>query len=488
MEIQFLGATGTVTGSKYLLTANGRHVLVDCGLFQGPRELRQRNWEPLPVRAGSIDAVVLTHAHLDHTGYLPLLVRDGYAGCVFSSKATRDLCGLLLPDSGRLQEEDAEHATWHGYSRHRPAHPLYTERDARVALERFAPIDWEKPHYLGGGLTVRLRPAGHILGAATVAIDDGQRSIVFSGDLGRPDDAVCLPPAEVRRADYVVVESTYGDRTHPQEDVEQQLGNIIRRTASRGGVVLVPAFAVGRAHAILYYVQRLKAARAIPDIPVFINSPMATNAAELYCRYHSEHRLSPDECHATCGAATYVRDAAESRALNERRGPMIIISASGMLTGGRVLHHVKAFAPDPRNTIVCVGYQGAGTRGAALVGGARTLRVHGEDVPVRAEVIQLEGLSAHADAAQIVAWLRGFEVPPRKTFITHGEPAAAQALAERIGRDLGWSCFVPSYLDRLELDVTAAPDAPRPSPPAQTLSPASESHPDHCQVFERRSS
>lgn len=484
MEITFLGANGTVTGSKYLVTVRGRRVLVDCGLFQGPRELRERNWQPLPVRAESIDAVVLTHAHLDHSGYLPLLVRDGFAGRIFCSPATRDLSGLLLPDSGHLQEEDADHANRHGYSKHKPARPLYTEADARRALDRFTAIDWDEPHYLGAGLCARLRSAGHILGAATVEIDDGQRRVLFSGDLGRPDDPVCNPPAPIDEADYLVVESTYGDRIHPHDDLLHVLGDVIRRTALRGGVVLFPAFAVGRAQALLYYVQRLRSMGAIPDIPVFVDSPMATNATEIYCRYRSEHRLTPSECHATCSAATYVRDAAESRALCERDGPMLVISASGMLTGGRVLHHLKARAPDPRSTILCAGYQGAGTRGAALVAGARTVRLFGEDVSVKAEVVQIEGLSAHADAAQIVDWLRALKTPPRTTFVTHGEPVAAAALSARVHRELGWRCTVPKYLDRVEL-APAPRDEPAP-PNAPKRAEVGEARAIPCDVFEGR--
>lgn len=483
MDITFLGATGTVTGSKYLVSTGSRRVLVDCGLFQGPSELRRRNWQPLPVRPDSIDAVVLTHAHLDHSGYLPVLVRQGYRGRVFSTSATRDLCELLLPDSGRLQEEDAEHANRHGYSKHRPAQPLYSEEDARAALGLFTAVDWEQPHYLGGGLTMRFRPAGHILGAATLEIDDGRRSVLFSGDLGRPDDPICVAPARVRRADYVVVESTYGDRVHPREAVQEQLREIIQRTALRGGVVIVPAFAVGRAQAFLHFVAQLKAARAIPDIPVFVNSPMATNATAIYCRYREEHRLDDATCHATCSAATYVRDPSESRALNERRGPMIIISASGMLTGGRVLHHIKAFGPNARNTILLAGYQGAGTRGAALAGGERVLRIHGASVVVRAEVAQMQGLSAHADASQIIEWLRGFDAPPRTTFVTHGEPAASANLAGRVTRELGWRCDVPEYLARVELtgaELRHEPVGPKPLEETTSSHRVSE-----CEVFVR---
>ncbi len=459
MNLTFLGAAGTVTGSKYLLTSGTRKLLIDCGLFQGVKELRQRNWLPLSVHASEIDAVVLTHAHLDHSGYLPLLVRNGFAGCVFSSAATRALSALLLADSGHLQEEDAAYANKRRFSKHQPAKPLYGVADAHAALGRFTPIEWEKPHYLGGGFHVRLYPAGHILGAALVHVTDGDTSILFSGDLGRPNDPITVAPAHAPRADYLVVESTYGNRVHQSAEPEKEIAEVVRRTAARGGVVVVPAFAVGRAQTLLFYIQRLKRDHQIPDVPVFLNSPMAADVTDIFCEYRPEHRLDPATCQATCNAATFVRDVEESRALNARRGPMIIISASGMLTGGRVLHHLKAFAPDPRNTILLVGYQGEGTRGAALVQGAKSLRIHGEDVRVAAEVVQLSNLSAHADAPEIVDWLRGFDGAPKTTFITHGEPAASQALQERIERELGWKCKRPELGESVNLDAAASRSA-----------------------------
>jgi metallo-beta-lactamase family protein len=418
------------------------------------------------VAPADVDAVVLTHAHIDHSGYVPLLVKNGFAGRVFCTEATRDLCAVLLPDSGHLQEEDADYANRKHFTKHDPAKPLYTQREAERSLDSFTSLPWEAEHYLGGGLWLRFSRAGHILGAASVHLRDPETRIVFSGDLGRYGDAVMVPPSAPGRADFVVVESTYGDRLHGDADPAAELAVVVRRTAARGGVLLVPTFAVGRAQTLLYLVQRLKAEGAIPDIPVFLNSPMAVDVTELFCRHRVDHRLDPAACRATCHAATMVSTVDESRALNERRGPMMVLSASGMLTGGRVLHHLKAFAPDPRNTVLLVGYQAAGTRGAALLGGARTLRVHGSDVEVRAEVVGMGNLSAHADAAEIVTWLRGFEDAPRRTFITHGEPAASAALKSRIERELGWSCEVPKFRRLVSLSGGAErPDvAPRSYP------------------------
>lgn len=450
MELAFLGAAGTVTGSRFLIQTSSRRVLVDCGLFQGLKELRRRNWHPLPTAAHEIDAVVLTHAHLDHSGYLPVLVARGFAGRVFCSSATKSLAELLLPDSAYLQEEDAAYANRKGFSKHRPALPLYTRADAEEALARFSPIAWGIPHNLGGGLTVEIHPAGHILGAAIVLISDSERTIAFSGDLGRPLDPVMVPPARVRSADYLVVESTYGDRAHSASP-KRALAETITRTIERKGRVLIPAFAVGRTQTLLYLLHELRKEGEIPPVPIYLNSPMASDATEVFCAYASEHRLSPETCRAICEHVRFVRDVEGSRALDSMRDPMIIISASGMLTGGRVLHHLKSLGPDPRNTILLAGYQAEGTRGDALVRGERMLRIHGEEHLIRAEVVSLGGLSAHADAGEIVDWLRGFEAPPRRTFITHGSEAASSALAGRIERDLGWPVTIPKHLESFKL-------------------------------------
>lgn len=451
MEITFLGATGTVTGSKYLITSGSKKMLVDCGLFQGFKQLRLRNWEPLPVAPSTIDAVILTHAHLDHSGYLPVFIRNGFTGKVYCSRATRDLCHILLPDSGYLQEEEAKYANKHKYSKHSPALPLYTRQEAEESLQRFRPVDFEHEMELGDGMTVRLSPAGHILGAAFAWITQGRHTVLFSGDLGRPNDLIMSAPTVIRKTDYLVVESTYGDRTHVQTDPLSALAEVIHRTVQRGGIVLIPSFAVGRAQAILYAIHRLKSAGAIPDIPVYLNSPMAAEATAIYCDHRSEHRLTPSECEAMCRVAHMVNSVEESKRLNTIRTPMILISASGMATGGRVLHHLAAFAPDPRNTILFVGFQAGGTRGEALVNGAKSVKIHGAYIPVGAEVVKQDHLSAHADASEIMDWLSRFEAPPKMTFITHGEPRAADALRRRIEEQLRWPCRVPDYNDRFSV-------------------------------------
>jgi metallo-beta-lactamase family protein len=450
--IHFLGATGTVTGSKYLVHAAGKQVLVDCGLFQGYKQLRLRNWARFPVDPKSIDAVVLTHAHLDHSGYLPLLVKNGYKGPIFCTAATADLCGILLPDSGHLQEEDTHYANRRGFSKHHPALPLYTEEDARRCLSQLNPVERDRSTTIARGIDIRLLQGGHILGAAMVEMRCEGRSLLFSGDLGRPNDLVMKPPVPVEHADFLVIESTYGNRRHDPHDPLDLFAEVVDRTAARGGVVIIPAFAVGRAQSLLYALHLLKSANRIPDMPVFLNSPMAVEATNIYHRHCIEHRLTADQCKAMCTAAKFVNSVEDSKALNTRRGPMIIISASGMVTGGRVLHHLKAFAPDPRNTILLSGFQSGGTRGAAFAGGVATLKIHGEYIPVRAEVAMLSNLSAHADYVETLDWLGHFSRPPRRTFVTHGEPVAADALQRSMEEKLKWSCHVPEYLERASLD------------------------------------
>jgi metallo-beta-lactamase family protein len=452
MKLKFLGATGTVTGSKYLLTSGATQVLVDCGLFQGHKELRLRNRAPLPVPAAQLDAVVLTHAHLDHSGYLPLLVKDGFRGKIFCSEATYDLCKILLPDSGHLQEEEANYANRHGFSKHAPALPLYSEADAVRALEYFAPVAFDTPFAIAGELRGELTLAGHILGAAMVTIRAQDKTIVFSGDLGRPNDPVMLAPAAIEAADYLVLESTYGNRKHDPADPLLLLGKTIRETAARGGVTVIPSFAVGRAQSLLYDIHRLKQLGRIPELlPVYLNSPMAADATALYQKHLAIHRLDHTQCYAMRHAATIVNSVEQSIALNLRQLPMVIVAASGMATGGRVLHHLKAFATDPRNTILFAGFQAAGTRGASMIAGVEAIKIHGEYVPLRAQVEQIGNLSAHADGDEILAWLGGFKRRPRRTFITHGEPPASEALERRMRDELDWPAEVPAYLDEVEL-------------------------------------
>lgn len=456
LRLMFLGANGTVTGSKHVLVDGGSRVMVDCGLFQGYKQLRLRNRAELPIYPASVAAVVLTHAHIDHSGYLPLFVRNGFDGPVYCSPATQDLCRILLPDAARLQEEEARLANLRGYSKHRPAEPLYTSEDADRALARLQAIPFEAWQDLAPGLRVKLRPAGHILGAGHAVFekqeaDGGSTTIVFSGDVGRPDDPLMYAPTPIEAADYLVVESTYGNRVHPQTDPAEELGAIVRETVGRGGSVLIPAFAVGRAQSVLWFLHRLRAAGQLPDVPVFLDSPMAVNATNLFIRYAGQHRLSDDEARAMCGIATYVTDVEESRRLCEDRAPKIVISASGMATGGRVLNHLEALAPDPENAIVFVGYQAGGTRGADFLGGAAELKIHGAFVPVRARVMSVSNLSAHADRDELLAWLRGFARPPRRTFITHGEPEQSEGLRRTIERELAWTVDVPEYRDVVTL-------------------------------------
>jgi len=451
VKLTFLGAAGTVTGSKTLVTHEGRQLLVDCGLFQGYKNLRVMNWDPFPFDPTKLDAVVLTHAHLDHSGALPLLVKRGFRGPVFATPSTIDVCGVLLPDSARIQQEDADYANRHKLSKHQPALPLYTEEDAERALRCLKPLPLEQAGEVAMGVQLRLRQAGHILGASSVELTAGGPTVLFSGDLGRPDDVLMRAPAPIVQADHVVIESTYGDRLHDTQDAEAALGDVIRRTATRGGIVVVPAFAVGRAQALLYAIYRLKSRGDIPALPVFLNSPMAIDMTAIYHRYRTEHRLTVEECSGMCKVAKMTRTVEESRALNALRYPAIIVSASGMATGGRVLHHLKSLGPDRRNTIVLAGYQAGGTRGARLLGGERSIRIHGEDVTINAEVVSLPGMSAHADAAQLVQWLATAPQPPRGIYLNHGEPGPADALRQRIERELGWSAIVPRFGQSVEV-------------------------------------
>lgn len=449
--LTFLGAAGTVTGSRTLVESGRTRVLVDCGLFQGYKTLRLRNWAPFPVAPDSLDAVVLTHAHLDHSGYLPLLVERGYAGDVFCTAATADLCGVLLPDSGYLQEKDAEFANKHGFSKHRPALPLYTERDAEDCLASLRPVAFGEPVEIAPGIEATFRHAGHILGAASVTLRTADHTVVFSGDVGRPDDPVMPAPEPLPEADALVVESTYGDRRHPEAPPDEALAAVVNETAARGGTVLIPAFAVGRSQLLLYLLHELKTQRRIPDLPVFLDSPMAIDATQIFCRHPRDHRLSAEAARAACAVATYVHTPEESKALDRNGVPKVIVSASGMATGGRVLHHLKHYGPDPRNTLLFAGFQAGGTRGADLLAGRERVKIHGRQVTIRAEVRNLTMLSAHADADELLDWMRGADAAPRAVYVNHGEPDAADVLRRRIQDELGWSSHVPEQMERVEL-------------------------------------
>lgn len=453
--LQFLGAAGTVTGSRYLIETGGQKVLIDCGLFQGYKQLRDRNRAAFPVPPETIDTVLLTHAHLDHSGYIPALVRDGFRGKVICTPATAELCSLLLPDSGHLQEEEARYARRKGFSKHLNPEPLYTLEDAEASLRHIATKNFDTEFEVGRGIRARFLHAGHLLGAAQISVNVAGRTVHFSGDLGRPQDPLMRPPLPLQEADILVCESTYGNRKHPRIDAEAELAPVIRRVAGRGGVIVIPAFAVGRAQGILLQIARLEQRGDIPAVPVFLNSPMAIDATDIYHRFHDEHHVSLEECRAMYSIATLVRSVEESKALNLRRGPMIIVSASGMLTGGRVLHHVQAFGSDARNAILLSGFQAGGTRGAALAAGADHLRMFGQEVPIRAEVVQLQSFSGHADADEILDWMGGASRAPAMTYLTHGEPDSADTLRGRINRELKWEARVPEHLEGIDLERPA---------------------------------
>ena len=446
VSITFLGGSGTVTGSKYLVRYNGKSLLVDCGLFQGFKQLRLRNWQPLPLPPGQIDAVLLTHAHLDHSGYLPLLARDGFHRAVHCTSGTRDLCAILLPDSGHLQEEDAAYLNRHQLSSHQPALPLYTRLDALHCLILFHAHGMHKPFEPLPGWRATFTPAGHILGAASVLLEVGGRRILFSGDLGRPDDLLMKPPEAPPQADTVLIESTYGDREHPADDLLAELGPALQRLAARGGIAVVPVFAVGRAQVIMHAINLLKAQGVVPaPLKVFLDSPMAVSTTGLYQHHMSEHRLGERALHLLEHAATMVQTPEQSKALARLHGPMVILAASGMATGGRVLHHLALHAGDHRNMIILTGHQAPGTRGARLADGEKTIRIHGQDVSVRAEVVKLSAASAHADGHQLLAWLRSMPHAPDQVYVVHGEMEASDQLRQRIEHDLRWRVTVPEH-------------------------------------------
>ncbi|MDZ4095286.1 MAG: MBL fold metallo-hydrolase [Paracoccaceae bacterium] len=450
-SLRFLGAAGTVTGSRYLIEAGDRRILVDCGLFQGFKQLRARNRKPFPVRPNSIDTVLLTHAHLDHSGYLPALIRAGYRGRVLCTEATAELCGLILPDSGHIQEEEARYAARKGFSKHKDPTPLYTVKDAEAALRRFETVGFELRIDLGDGVAATFIPAGHLLGAAQIRLEIAGTTVHFSGDLGHDPDPLMRPPTPFGGADVLVCESTYGNRNHPTIDPEAELAPILKRVLGRGGTVLIPSFAVGRAQGLMLHIARLMAKGEVPQVPVFLNSPMAVDATAIYHRFHTEHRVSAEECAAMFRLAKRVNTVAQSKELNTRQGPMIIISASGMLTGGRILHHLASFGGDRRNAILLSGFQAGGTRGAALVEGAQSLRMFGRDFPIEAEVVQLQSFSGHADADEVLRWMSTGSAP-RMTYLTHGEPSASDRLRFRVEHELGWPARAPEHLETVYLD------------------------------------
>ena len=456
--LTFLGAAQTVTGSKYLLEHEGTRVLFDCGLFQGLKELRLRNWEDFPVPPKSIHAVVLTHAHLDHVGYLPRLVAHGFRGRAFCTAGTADLCRLVLPDSGRIHEEDARQANKHAYSKHHPALPLYTEPDALRALTQLQPMGYQRPIEVAPGVTAEFIPAGHLLGAAYVVVRLAEgRTILLGGDLGRYNRPVLQDPTDAMSADVALVESTYGDRDHAVDDQGEQLAEVIRDTARRGGKLIVPSFAIGRVEELLYWVRRLEQEHRIPAQPVYVDSPMATEALRFYSNRVSEldADMRPEQKSvAVFGTARFqaVASVQQSKELTASRRPGIVISASGMATGGRVLHHLAAALPNPKNTVLFVGYQAAGTRGRTLVDGATEVKIHGQIVRVAARIARLDSMSAHADRGEILRWLGTFPTPPGKLYLVHGEPASIDALRALIVERLQWPTpNVPQHKECIDI-------------------------------------
>lgn len=464
-SLRFLGAAGSVTGSRHLLTTDSEHYLIDCGLFQGARELRQRNWQPLPLDLATLGAVVLTHAHLDHTGYLPRLVRDGYRGPVHASLGTSELMGVLLPDSGRLQEEDAEFRNRHRLSRHDPALPLYTEQDARRALALVQPQPLETPLALSAATELRLRRAAHILGSCFAEFRLGAGAdacrVLFTGDLGRlrrgPSQTLASGPETPEAADYLVMESTYGDRLHPDDNVGPRLAAALSAALGRGGVVVIPAFAVERTQKLLFLIKHLMEEGQVPRAPLHLDSPMALAAIEIFLRHAEEFNDATRELIRRYGppqrweGVFFDRTPQASRAINAQDGPMIIISSSGMATGGRVVHHLAQRLPDARNMALFVGYQSPGTLGFQIKTGKNPLFIHKQEVPVRAEIAAFEEFSDHADAEEMIAWLRQLPRPPRRIFLVHGEPAASAALAARIRAELGWEAHPAQWLEEVPL-------------------------------------
>jgi metallo-beta-lactamase family protein len=456
-KITFLGAAGTVTGSKYLVEAEGKRLLVDCGLFEGSRELKQRNWDKLTVDPATIDWVLLTHAHIDHTGYLPRLVRNGFRGPIYANIATHELCTLLLPDSAHLQEEDTRYAVKKGYSRHKPPLPLYTVAESQTALQQFREIPSNDAFKISPQFSVLPHDAGHILGATwlelTITENGKQTLIVFSGDVGRYDQPILKDPESPTRADFLLCESTYGDREHPGGSVTDELADVVNQTAKRGGAVVIPAFAVDRTQLLLYYLRVLEKQQRIPHLPIYLDSPMAINATEIYTRHRADHDLKPQtdpdpmdiqEVHMTCSVE-------DSKKINDVVAPCIIVSASGMITGGRVLHHLAHRLPDSRSTVLLVGYQAEGSGGRALLNGAKFLRIHGAEVPVRAQVIEMCQLSAHAGKSELLRWISGIQAPPKRTFMVHGEPSGLTSLRDAIVAQHGWPVTIPDYLQSFDL-------------------------------------
>jgi len=454
--LTFLGAARTVTGSKHLLDVDGRRILIDCGLFQGLKDLRLRNWAALPVAPETIDVVVLTHAHIDHSGWLPRLVGQGFTGPVYCTAGTADLCGLVLPDAAHLQEEDAKFANARGFSKHQPALPLYTEADAAAALSRLRPSPFGKKITIVDGFDIEFINAGHLLGSSYVKLtrsDNSSPGILFGGDLGRYARPILPDPRPGVDCDVLLLESTYGDRVHPDDDDGGVLARIITETHARRGKVIIPAFAIGRVEELLYWLFKLEDEKRLPEMPIYVDSPMAIKGIGFYQARTDELDKGIQAVRRKLPRFTPVNSGLESKALVENARPAIIIASSGMATGGRVVHHLFAGLPDPRNTVLFVGFQAAGTRGRQLVDGAQHVKIFGQHVPVHAKIEKIDGMSAHADAGEIIRWLRTFPRPPKMTYLVHGEIVAQDALKLRIGKELGWPVDVPQHGQKVDVPL-----------------------------------
>ncbi len=451
-EIRFLGAAGTVTGSKYLISDQDNNVLVDCGLFQGLKSLRLQNWEGLPVKATEIDAIILTHAHLDHSGYIPRLIKEGFEGKIYCTPATKELCHILLLDAGHLMEEEAEYLNRHKKTKHDPALPLFTKHEAEQAMAYFETVSFGEKKKIGSAFEFYFAYVGHILGAASVILTVNNKKVAFTGDIGRMKDKIFYPPAPLPDLDYLITESTYGNRLHPLIYTADELAKAIQDTLQKKGVLLIPAFAVGRVQSLLYDLSILIKQKRIPEFPMFLNSPMAMDVSEIFWNNKSLHRLTNLECKESCDVVHYVKDVEESKALNQKKGPLLIIAGSGMLTGGRILHHLKAFASDPNNMILLTGFQAAGTRGESLANGAPEIKIHGNYLKVKAQVRILNNMSAHADYNEMMEWFESSKIKPLKVFITHGEPSASDELRRRLAEKFNWNCYVPARNEIIKLD------------------------------------
>jgi len=461
-RLTFLGAAGTVTGSRHLLETRGKTLLIDCGLFQGPKKNRLKNWEPFPVDLQKLDAIILTHAHIDHIGFLPALIKGGYSGPIFCTEATADLAGILLPDTGHLQEEEARWANKKGYSKHRPAKPLFTEKDARAVLPLLKPFPYGSIFHPVPGVRAKFRDMGHILGSAFLDLKTTDtkepRKIVFTGDIGRPTDAILRPPSQAYNVDYLIMESTYGNRLHDDVPPLKKLARVINENVERKGIIVIPSFAVGRSQTLLFLLRELEERGEIPELPVFLDSPMAVEALQIHRRHIPDLNL---DCRRKFIAGTQLfhpknltlsitRE--DSMRINTVKGPAIIISASGMVTGGRILHHLRERAPNPKNTLLFIGYQAEGTRGRAILDGKEFIRMFGEEIPIKAHVERIEGFSGHADYNEMLAWLLGFNQGPKRTFLVHGDPESSLAFAKRIEEKLKWDVTVPQEGDHTIID------------------------------------